>query len=151
MIGDRVRRSNRKTLVAKSHHNPFSGQLAVLVDSNSASASELFARVIQIERRGIVFGDRTSGSVMEAKHYSYHTGFSIVAFFAASITEADLIMTDGKSLEHVCVTPDVLILPSADELASGGDPVITRAAEAFGFTISPEEAGKLFPYEWPKQ
>ena len=150
-IGDRVRRSGRKTLIAKSHHNPFSGKLTVLVDSNSASASELFARVIQIEKRGTVIGDHTAGSVMEAEHYNYHTGFSVVAFFAASITEANLIMIDGNSLEHVGVMPDELILPSAEDLASGRDPVITRAAEALGFKISPEQAGKLFPYNWPKQ
>ena len=150
-IGDRVRRGDRKTLVAKSHHNGFGGSLSVLVDSNSASASELFARIIQIEKRGSVLGDKTAGSVMEAKHYSYHTGFNVVAFFGASITEANLIMTDGNSLEHVGVIPDQLVLPSADDLASGRDPVITRAAEAFGFKVTPEEAGKFFPYQWPKE
>jgi len=149
-LGDRVRRNGRKTLVAKSRHNPFSEKLAVLVDSNSASASELFARVVQLEKRGTIFGDRTSGSVMEAEHYSYHTGMSVMAFFAASITEADLIMTDGNSLEHRGVTPDELVLPTADDLASGRDPVMARAAESLGFKVKPEDAGKFFPYQWQK-
>jgi len=150
-IGERVRRDDRKQLVAKSHHNPFTGKIAVLVDSNSASASELLARIVQIEKRGPVIGDHSSGSVMEAERYRYQTGFNVVAVFGASITEADLIMSDGKSLEHAGVTPDETVLPTAEDLAIGHDPVIARAAEMLGFKITPEEAGKFFPYEWPKQ
>jgi C-terminal processing protease CtpA/Prc len=80
-IGDRVRRDDRKQLVAKSRHNPFTGKIAILVDSNSASAAELLARIVQIEKRGPVIGDHSSGSVMEAEPYRYQTGFNVVAVF----------------------------------------------------------------------
>jgi len=62
-------------------------------------------RVIQLQKRGLVMGDHTSGSVMEAEHYSYKVGAGTVVFFGASITDSDVIMTDGKSLEHTGVTP----------------------------------------------
>jgi len=150
-IADRVSRKDSKPLIEKFHpHNPFGGKLVVLVDSKSASASEIFARAVQLEKRGTIVGDHSSGSVMESLHYSYHLGQDIMVFYGASITEADVIMSDGKSLEHVGITPDEVVLPTAADMASGRDPAMARAAEMLGVKITPEEAGKLFPYEWPK-
>jgi len=148
-LADRVGRKETKPEIAKSMHNPFTGKLIVLIDARSASAAELFARIIQLEKRGIVIGDVSSGSVMEAKHYEEKMGTDTVIFYGASITEWDLVMTDGKSLEHRGVTPDEIVLPSANDLAAGRDPVLARAAAMLRVTVSPEEAGKLFPYEWP--
>jgi C-terminal processing protease CtpA/Prc len=64
-IFDRVSRDSTKSFVVKSNHHAFEGKLFVLIDSKSASASELLARVVQLEKRGTVIGDRSSGSVME--------------------------------------------------------------------------------------
>jgi C-terminal processing protease CtpA/Prc len=147
-LADRAGRKDTKPEIAKPMHNPFPGKLVVLVDARSASAAELFARVIQLEKRGVVIGDQTSGAVMEAKRYSERSGADTIVFYGASITEWDLIMTDGKSLEHTGVTPDEVLLPSATALANGRDPVLAHAAELLGVKISGEEAGKAFPYEW---
>jgi carboxyl-terminal processing protease len=149
-IGDRVGRSDHKPMIAKTHDRPFTGKLVVLVDSKSASAAELFARVIQIEKRGVVMGDLSSGSVMEAKQYSYKGGADTVIFFGAEISDANIVMTDGKSLEHVGVTPETVMLPTADDLSKGLDPVLAHAVQSVGGKMTAEAAGKLFPYEWPK-
>jgi C-terminal processing protease CtpA/Prc len=63
-------------------------------------------------------------------------------------TEADVIMTDGKSLEHAGVTPDELMRPTPADLAAGRDPVLARAVEMLGGTLDPASAGKIFPIEW---
>ncbi len=132
-IGAQVgREAKDKPLVSKPRRSPFSGRLVVLIDSRSASAAELFARVIQLEKRGTVLGDRSSGMVMEARSYGYHSGTDTMVFYGASITRADLVMSDGKSLEHAGVTPDETILPTAADLAAGRDPVLARAAELLG-------------------
>lgn len=150
-IGDRVTRRDTKPLMNKFHvRNPYDGKIVVLVDSGSGSAAEIFARVIQLEKRGTVIGDHSAGKVMESLHYNYRAGMGVTVFYGASITEADVIMSDGKSLENVGVTPDEVLLPTGADLASGRDPVLAHAAEMLGVKMTPEEAGKLFPYEWPK-
>jgi carboxyl-terminal processing protease len=147
-IADRIGRKETKPEIAKSLHNPFTGKLVVLVDAESASASEIFARIMQLEKRGTVMGDHSSGSVMESREYSAQTGTETAIFYGASITESNLIMTDGESLEHVGVTPDEIVLPNADDMVSGRDPLLAHAAQTLGVKLSPEDAGKAFPYEW---
>ncbi len=150
-IADLKGRKEMKPIVAETRGGrTFKGKLVVLVDSESASASELFARLVQLEKRGTVIGDRTAGAVMRAKYYARKMGLDTVIFYAMSITDADVIMSDGKSLETVGVTPDVLLLPTAADLAAQRDPLLAHAAQLVGIEIDPETAGLLFPIEWEK-
>ena len=150
-LGDVKRRKETKPLEAKTRgNNIFPGKLIVLIDSRSGSAAELFARVVQLEKRGTVIGDVSSGAVMRSKFHDHEAGMDTVVFYGASITDADIIMTDGKSLERVGVVPDEMKLPKPAELAAKLDPVLAYAASLAGVTISPEKAGGLFPIEWRK-
>jgi len=150
-ICDRVGRDSTKPMVATGRHRgAFTGRFVVLIDSQSASASEVYARVIQLEHRGLIVGDRSAGMVMESRFYPHETALDSQVYYGASITGADLIMADGKSLEHVGVDPDILMLPTAQALTSGKDPVLAKAASIVGGKLSPEEAGAAFPYEEPE-
>ncbi|MBC7911281.1 MAG: hypothetical protein H7Y30_12315 [Pyrinomonadaceae bacterium] len=149
-VGDIKSRKETKPLIAKTRGSDrvFKGQLVVLVDSDSGSSAELFARVVQLEKRGTVIGDRTSGSVMRAMHYYHRSALDAYFTYGTSVTIADLIMTDGKSLEGSGVTPDDLLLPTAADMAAQRDPVLARAAALAGFALTPEKAGTFFPVEW---
>lgn len=150
-LGELKGRKETKHLTAKTRGgNAFAGKLIVLLDSNSASAAELFARIVQMENRGIVIGDVSAGAVMRAKQYNHQVGVEVVILYGASITDADIVMADGHSLERVGVIPDEAKLPTASELAAKLDPVLTYAASLAGVAISPEKAGALFPIEWRK-
>jgi carboxyl-terminal processing protease len=144
-------RKEMKPQMAKTRgKDGFKGKLVVLVDSKSGSAAEIFARVIQLEKRGMVIGDRTAGAVMQSRSFNHFTGDTTRMYYGASITNADVIMSDGKSLEHVGVTPDEFLLPTAADLAAKRDPVLSSAAALLGILLTQEKAGAMFPIEWRK-
>lgn len=150
-IGDLKRRKETKPLLAKTAGDRvFKGELVVLVDSDSSSAAELFARVMQLEKRGRVIGDRTAGAVMRSRDYEHHIGITLVFYYGTSVTDADILMSDGQSLERVGVTPDETRLPTPSDLAAQRDPVLAHAASLVGLNIGPEKAGSLFPVQWRK-
>jgi C-terminal processing protease CtpA/Prc len=150
-IGELKRRKETKPLIAKGRgENAFKGQLVVLVDSDSSSAAEVLARVVQLEKRGTVIGDRSSGFVMRSREYEHQLGQDLLIEYSTTVTDADIIMSDGKSLEHTGVTPDELLLPTPSDLTAQRDPVLARAAALVGLEMSPEKAGSLFPVQWRK-
>jgi C-terminal processing protease CtpA/Prc len=150
-LGDITRRKETKPLVAKGRgDSAFKGDLVVLIDSQSGSAAELFARVIQLEKRGRVVGDRSAGAVMRSRLHPHSAGVDVVTEYGVSVTDADIVMTDGKSLEHVGVTPDAVMLPGGADMAAGRDPVLAYAASLVGVKLDADKAGALFPTRWPK-
>jgi C-terminal processing protease CtpA/Prc len=151
-VGEIQRRKEKKPLIAKKNGDkPFTGQLVVLVDSESGSSAEIFARLMQLEKRGTIIGDQTAGAVMRSKYYDHTIGVDIFVSYGGTITDANLIMTDGKSLEGAGVTPDDLQLPTPADLAARRDPVLAHAASVVGLKLDPAKAGALFPVLWSKE
>jgi C-terminal processing protease CtpA/Prc len=150
-IGDLKGRKEMKPQLAKPRGGkPYDGKIVVLIDHESGSAAELFARVMQIEKRGTVIGDTSAGAVMQSRVFGRQLGADTVSFYAVSVTNADVVMTDGKSLEHTGVTPDETVLPTGSDLAAKRDPVLARAAALVGLELPAQHAGMLFPIEWRK-
>jgi C-terminal processing protease CtpA/Prc len=148
-VGNAKSRKETKAIVAKTlGAKSFKGKIFVIVDSSSGSAAELFARTVQLEKRGVVIGDRTAGAVMRSRYHSYRMGRDIAVFYGASITEADFLMPDGPSLEHVGVIPDLVMVPTPADLSRKLDPVLAYAIKLAGAKLDPEKAGALFPIEW---
>jgi len=148
-IGNMKLRKESKPMLAKTRGDSgYKGHVFVLVDSESGSAAEVLARVVQLEKRGTVLGDRTYGKVMRSRLYPHQIGLETVIFYAVSVTDADLIMGDGKSLEGTGVAPDEILLPTAEDLRAQKDPVLARAVAVAGGTMDPADAGKLFPFKW---
>ena len=146
-IGTEIRKNKRKDRFAKSRGDRvFTGQLLVLVDSNSASASEVFARVVQIEKRGKIVGDVTAGQVMEAMFLNLTSvrGIATVSLFGLEVTIADLVMSDGQRLEGAGVIPDKAVGPTSFALAKKTDQVLAYAISEFGVRLSAKDAGKYY-------
>jgi len=148
-IGELIRRTETKPLSAKSvGDGAFMGKLVVLIDSESGSASEVFARVVQLRKRGTVIGDRSSGKVMRSIYYPKKIGFDRLIVYGVNVTDADLIMADGSRIERNGVIPDKLMLPTPMDLRENHDPVLAHALSLVGAEITPQKAGTLFPFIW---
>jgi len=135
----------------KSHKKgAFNGELVALVDSDSGSGAEIIARLVQLEKRGVVIGDRTAGAVMLSN--MFRNKYTLARFggnpdpsfyYGVQVSVADLLMSDGKSLERIGVLPDELLLPKPEDIADKRDPVLARAAAILGADLDPEKAGAL--------
>jgi len=145
-IGELRERKRTRPLVAKTrgHGRTFTGKLLLLIDSDSASASEVVARTIQLEHRGTIVGDRSAGAVMRASMFQHQLGVDVSIFWGMEITVADLVHPDGKSLERVGVAPDVIALPTQEDLAHDRDPVLAQTAASVGVSIDATKAAALF-------
>ena len=149
-IADVVTR--QKTEIHMAHNKgdkAFKGELVVLIDSKSASASEVLARVVQLERRGKIIGDVSRGAVMTSITqglFGKLSGFEYAAitYTGMSVTIADLIMKDGSRIEGVGVIPDEAIGPTGFALAHGSDPILSYAATKLGAKLTPEQAGQFY-------
>ncbi|MEO7673015.1 MAG: S41 family peptidase [Pyrinomonadaceae bacterium] len=154
-IADMVMRKRTDSRIAKPvRDRQFPGEITVLVDSDSASASEVFARVIQLEKRGKVVGDVSAGAVMTSYQISMANrrgpdGFESLSFYGMNVTIADVIMSDGNRLENIGVIPDHAVGPTREALMGRSDPVLAYSAGLMGAKITPADAGKL-QFLWKK-
>jgi C-terminal processing protease CtpA/Prc len=139
-----LHRNERKNVIAKGFgKDRYHGALVVLVDAESASASEVFARTLQLTGRGKVIGDRTAGAVRESSVYFHTIGTQTIIFYGTSVTIADLVMPDGGKLENTGVIPDYVVLPTGEDIATGSDPALARALTLLGLPFTPKQAGAL--------
>jgi carboxyl-terminal processing protease len=149
IIAEMKERKRATKVKAEDRGDVFRGKVAVLVDSESGSASEVFARWMQLEGRARVLGDRSAGAVMVSEFHGRSQGHeALFTIYGLSVTRAELVMPDGSRLEGVGVTPDDVVLPSAANLAAGRDPALARAVEVVGGTLDATAAGRLFPRIW---
>ncbi|HEX9657739.1 MAG TPA: S41 family peptidase [Bacteroidota bacterium] len=147
----RTREGRDTVFSVENTDDKYNGKLIVLVDQQSASASEAAARVIQLEKRGTIIGDRTSGSLTAANIFTHHIGIDRVSWFGTIVGIGELTMSDGHKIESVGVTPDELVLPTRLDIASGRDPVLSRAAKHFDIDLDPLDASKISEIGWSRK
>jgi C-terminal processing protease CtpA/Prc len=150
-VGEMIQREKHEPLSARSlGKQSFTGKLYVLVNNSSASAAEIFARTVQLQKRGTVMGDGTAGAVGRGKPIPLRGGPLSGLAYSLEVTVARLKLPDGTDLEGQGVKPDLKMIPRSLDLVEQRDPVLSAAAQlAAGVPLSPEEAGKMFPVEWP--
>jgi carboxyl-terminal processing protease len=99
----------------------FLGPIAVLIDSGSASTSEIFAAGLQEAKRARVFGETSAGQALPSSFKTLPTG----DLFQFAI--ADLKTPGGQLLEGRGVSPDEQVPCTQADLSAGRDPVLAAA------------------------
>jgi carboxyl-terminal processing protease len=95
--------------VAPEHR--WNGPLAVLVDSDSASAAEMLAGAIASYHRGTIIGDRTYGKGCAQEYLDDDAHLGVLR-----LTTLLYALPDGSPVQKVGITPSLhLTLPSSNE------------------------------------
>lgn len=105
--------------------------LVVIVDSDTSSAAEVAAAVLQTSGRALVVGTGTLGNVEVVQGFELPDGSSVL------LAVANLEMPDGETLTNGIV-PDVEARANVRELARGFDAALSEAvASVVGLPFAP--------------
>jgi C-terminal processing protease CtpA/Prc len=121
VVADVVTRKKREPIKVKPQRPNFSGPMFILIDSQTGSASEIFAKHFQSTGRAKLLGDKTAGRVTVARFFGEASGMDTVAFYGVQVAVGRAIFPDGTELEKNPVTPDISCLPTGDELREDRD------------------------------
>ncbi len=122
-LGSMYTRDATLNFVINPRLGAFAGPVAILVDSGSASTSEIFAGGLKDLGRARVFGTRTAAAALPSVVERLPNGDGFQYAVANYISEG------GKPLEGIGVQPDVEIKLSREALLAGHDPVVDAALE----------------------
>ena len=129
VIGDLIGRKKTEPVKVKRQKPNFDVPLFILVDSDSHSGAEVFARHFQLSGRGVVIGDQTPGHVTVARVFLREMGHNTIIRYATQVAIGRLVFPDGQELEKRGVTPDHLCLPSESDLREDHDPCLDLALD----------------------
>ncbi len=108
---------SRRPFLTPGYRRP----IIVLVSRSTASAAEIFTRVMQNERRCAVLGQPTAGEVLNGYLGDLPDGGRL------SVSIRDYETPDGRRLEGVGVAPNAPINYQLDELRAGRDSGVEAA------------------------
>lgn len=111
-------------LELKGVSQPYLNPLIVLVDSDSASASEFFSGSLQAIGRAQVFGSTSCGCLLGYMGYANIPGGGGLAY-----SEMDFVPVAGKRIEGNGVVPDRILMISRVDLIAKRDVVLEAALD----------------------
>ena len=115
IVATRGRLTTDNSVEAATSNGTWDMPLVVLVDGDSASASEIFAAAIQENGRGLVVGEKSYGKGTVQTHFPLSSGLGTVR-----LTTAKFYSPNDREMAGAGVTPDVR---TADENETMGQAV----------------------------
>lgn len=102
-------KSGKKSELTSDEANKFEKPLVVLVNGNSASASEIYAGAIQDYGSGTIMGTQTYGKGVVQQIFDLKDGTSV------KLTIAEYFTPKGRNIDGEGITPDKVVEYEADE------------------------------------
>jgi carboxyl-terminal processing protease len=122
-LGAMYTRDTTLNFVINPRLGGFEGPVAVLIDSSSASTSEIFAGGLKDLGRARVFGTRSAAAALPSVIERLPNGDGFQYAIANYVSES------GKPLEGIGVTPDTEVRLTREALLAGHDPVLDAALD----------------------
>lgn len=113
---------NRETATSDEEHQ-LEVPMAVLVNGNSASASEIYAGAVQDYKAGVIVGTQTYGKGVVQQIFDLGDGTSL------KLTIAEYFTPDGRNINGEGITPDVEVEYEPDEEDPNADNQLDKAVE----------------------
>lgn len=110
-------------ILAASH--AYTQPIAILLDTYSASASELLATILREQRGATIVGRPTCGCVVAVRP----NGYRLPGGGAIFVSESGFVSPFGSRMEGVPMTPDRAVAVTLADLDAGVDPDVVVAKE----------------------
>jgi carboxyl-terminal processing protease len=99
-------------------------ELVILINSGSASASEILSGALKQAERGTLIGEETFGKGTAQRVYDLEDGSSL------HLTILKWLLPDGSNIERDdAITPDIEVELTNDDFIEGNDPQLDKAIE----------------------
>jgi len=123
-IAEKTKEQKIITLKDPNRGTIYDGPLVLMVNGQSASASEILAAILQDYNRAVIVGSPTFGKATMQQVFPMDTISARLASMesnkdAVKITVAKLFRMDGKTVQLRGVTPDILLPDAFDGLEIG--------------------------------
>ena len=102
-------KSGHEEVISSDDEHQFTKPMSVVVDGNSASASEIFAGAIQDYRLGSIVGTTTYGKGIVQQIFDLGDGTCV------KLTMAEYYTPNGRNIHKKGITPDVEVEYQRDE------------------------------------
>lgn len=123
VLGNFVNRKGSFNIKARSEGKQVKPALplVVLIERNSASASEVFSLAIRDFQAGTLMGGKSAGAIGTVAYWPLGDGTSL------AVTNSVYESVKGARLNGVGITPDVPVTRTTEDILSGRDPQLQAA------------------------
>ena len=111
------------SVAPRRDHPPYGGPITLLASSGTSGAAEDLLAAFRATGRGVIIGEPSAGSVGDI------ATFALPKNWGVQLPVTRHSFADGTEYAGIGVKPDLLVVPTVDDLLAGNDPLLDRARE----------------------